>query len=80
MVALVHNFTSKILPEGSAKAAIGGAGAGDLIFHSLCGPVESLDVSGPSSIDCKYFWGSNKKKRSCDGRGGGGRAAPRLAC
>jgi hypothetical protein len=32
---------------------------------------KALDVGGPSSIDCKYFWGSNKKQRSCDGRGGG---------
>ncbi len=28
-------------------------------------------MGGPSSIDCKYFWGSNKKQRSCDGRVGG---------
>ncbi len=52
------------------EAAMGGAGAGDLIFHSLCGKKKALDVGGPSSIDCKYFWGSNKKQRSCDGRGG----------
>ncbi len=48
---------------------MGGAGAGDLIFYSLCGKKKALDVGGPSSIDCKYFWGSNKKQRSCDGRG-----------
>ena len=38
MVAPVH-FDPKILPKGSA-AAMGGAGARDLIFHRLCGPVE----------------------------------------
>jgi hypothetical protein len=54
-----------------SEAAMGGAGAGDLIFHSLCGKKKALDVGGPSSIDCKYFWGSNKKQQSCDGRGGG---------
>jgi hypothetical protein len=51
----------------------------DLIFHSLCVPVEkkALDVGGPISTDLIYFWGSNKKQRSCDGRGGGGaRSAP----
>ncbi len=46
---------------------MGGAGAGDLIFHSLCGKKKALDVGGPSSIDFIYFWGSNKKQRSCDG-------------
>ncbi len=35
-------------------------------------------MGGLSSTDLIYFWGSNKKQRSCDGRGGG-RAAPRLA-
>jgi hypothetical protein len=32
------------------------------------------DVNVLSSIDFIYFWGSNKKQRSCDGRVG--RAAP----
>ncbi len=50
---------------------MGGAGARDLIFHCLCGPVDqALDVGSPSSIDLVYFWGSNNKQRSCDGRGG----------
>ncbi len=53
-----------------SEAAMGGPGAGDLIFHSPCGKKKALDVGGPSAIDCKYFWGSNKKQRSCDGRGG----------
>ncbi len=49
---------------------MGGAGAGDLTFHSLCGKKKTLDLGGPSSTDFIYFWGSNKKQRSCDGRGG----------
>jgi hypothetical protein len=53
---------------------MGGAGAGDLLFHSLCGKKKALDVGGPSSIDFIYFWGSNKKQRSCDG--GGACSAP----
>jgi hypothetical protein len=40
MVAPIHNFDPKILPEGSAKLRWAGRGAGDLIFHSLCGPVD----------------------------------------
>ncbi len=56
---------------------MGGAGARDLIFHSLCGKKKALDVGGPSSIDSKYFWGSNKKQRSCDGRGGARRTVGR---
>ena len=76
MVAPVHNFDPKILPEGSAKLRLAMRGQVDLIFHSLCVPVErkslkkALDVGGPSSTDLIYFWGSNKKQRSCDGRGG----------
>ncbi len=31
-----------------SEAAMGGAGAGDLIFHSLCGKKKALDVGGPS--------------------------------
>ena len=54
---------------------MGGAGAGDLLFHSLCGKKKALDVGGPSSIDFIYFWGSNKKQRSCDGQVGA-RSAP----
>jgi hypothetical protein len=48
---------------------MGGPRAGDLLFHSLCGKKKALDVGGPSSIDFIYFWGSNKKQRSCDGGG-----------
>jgi hypothetical protein len=40
IVAPVHNFDTKISPEGSAKLRWGGRVAGDLIFQSLCGPVE----------------------------------------
>jgi hypothetical protein len=43
-------------------------------FHSLCVPVERKKPL----TDLIYFWGSNKKQRSCDGRERG-RAAPRLA-
>jgi hypothetical protein len=32
--------TPKILPGGSAKLRWAGRGTADLIFHSLCGPVE----------------------------------------
>ena len=60
-----------------SEAAIGGVRAGDLIFLSLCGPVErkkAHDADGPStsssSILFNIFEGSNKKQRSCDGRGG----------
>jgi hypothetical protein len=49
-------------------------GAGDLIFHSLCGKKKALDVGGPSSIDFIYFWGSNKKSNAMGE--GVGRAAP----
>jgi hypothetical protein len=37
---VAHNFYPKILPEGSAKLRLAGRGMGDIIFHSLCGPVE----------------------------------------
>jgi hypothetical protein len=40
MVASVHDLTPKILPEGPAKLQWAGRGAGDIIFHSLWGPVE----------------------------------------
>jgi hypothetical protein len=52
-----------------------GAGAGDLIFHSLCGKKKALDVGGPSSIDFIYFLGSNMKNNAM-GEGGGARSAP----
>jgi hypothetical protein len=42
----------KILPEGSAKLRLARRGVGDIIFHSLCGPVErkeTHDSGGPSS-------------------------------
>jgi hypothetical protein len=40
MVASVHNLNPKILPEGLAKLRWAGRGAGDIIFHSLWGPVK----------------------------------------
>jgi hypothetical protein len=40
MVAPVHYFDPKILPEGSADLRWAGRLAGALIFHSLCGPAE----------------------------------------
>ena len=55
---------------------MGDLGAGGPLCS--CGKKKALDVGGPSSTDLIYFWGSNKKQRSCDGRWGG-RAAPRLA-
>jgi hypothetical protein len=33
-------FYPKNIAGRISEAAMGGAGAGDLIFHSLCGPVE----------------------------------------
>jgi hypothetical protein len=53
------------------EAAMGGAWAEYLIFHSLCGPVQkkAYHAGGPSLIVFIYFQGSNKKQRSCDGRG-----------
>jgi hypothetical protein len=44
MVAPVHNFDPKTLPEGSAKLRWAGRGAGDLIFQK-----EAHDAGGPSS-------------------------------
>ncbi len=78
-----HNCYPKILPGGSAKLRWAGRGTGDLLFHSLCGPVERKNPwYGRPKFDIFYIycWGSNKKQRSCDEQGGGGRAAPRLAC
>ena len=52
---------------------MGGAGGrGPHISQPLwsSGKKKALDVGGPISIDCKYFWESNKKQRSCDWRGG----------
>jgi hypothetical protein len=52
---------------------MGGAGGrGPYISQPLwsSGKKKALDVGGPSSIDCKYFWWSNKKQRNRDGRGG----------
>jgi hypothetical protein len=41
MVAPIHNFDPKLYcGKRISEAAMGGAGAGDLIIHSLCGPVE----------------------------------------
>jgi hypothetical protein len=48
------------------EAAIGGAGAEYLIFHSLFGPLGSRSLI----VFYIYFRGQNKKQRSCDGRGG----------
>jgi hypothetical protein len=49
-----------------------GLGKGPHISYPLCscGKKKAFDVGGPSSIDFVYFWGSNNKQRSCDGRGG----------
>ncbi len=51
---------------------MGGQGQGTSYFIASVsrGKKKALDVGGPSSIDFVYFWGSNNKQRSCDGRGG----------
>jgi hypothetical protein len=49
---------------------MGGTGAGDLIASAVQWTEKTLDVNGPSSIDCKYFCGSNKKLRWAMGGGG----------
>jgi hypothetical protein len=71
MVAPVH-FDPKILPKGSAKLRWLRQGQGTSYFIASVVPwkEKALDVGGPSSIDFVYFWGSNNKQRSCDGRGG----------
>jgi hypothetical protein len=59
---------------------MGGAGGrGPHISQPLwsSGKKKALEVGGPISIDCKYFWESNKKQRSCDWRGEA-RSAPFL--
>jgi hypothetical protein len=77
MVAPVHNFHNfypKIFLEGSATLRWAGRGQGTSYFisSSVCmssiGKKKAFDVGGPSSIDFIYFWGSNEKRRSCDGR------------
>jgi hypothetical protein len=42
------------------------------------GKKKALHAGGVNSVDYFYFWGMNKKQRSCCGRGGGalGRSAP----
>jgi hypothetical protein len=61
MVAPVHNFDPKILPEGSAKLRWVGLGQGTLYFiaSAVCmwssGKKKAFDVGGPSSIDFIYF-------------------------
>ncbi len=42
-----------ILPEGSTKLRLGGAGAEYLIFHSLCGP---LDRKKPITRAARVFF------------------------
>jgi hypothetical protein len=72
MVAPVH-FDPKILPKGSAKLRWVWQGQGTPYFIAsvVRGKKKALNLGGPSSIDLAYFWGSNYKQRSCDGRGGG---------
>jgi hypothetical protein len=86
MVAPVHNFDPKILLEGSAKLQWAGRGQGTSHFiclfslHVVQWKEKSFDVSGPSSIDFIYFWGSNEKQRSCVWLGGGGGCTQRPVC
>ena len=53
MVAPVYNFDPKILPEGSAKLRWAGRVAGDLIYHSLCGPWKEKKHAGGLSWNLK---------------------------
>ena len=71
MVAPIH-FDPKILPKESATLRWVGKGQGTSYFIASVVPwkEKALDVGGQSSIDFAYFWGSNNKQRSCDGRGG----------
>jgi hypothetical protein len=56
-----------------SETAMGGAGSGDLIFHSPCGKKKALDVGGPSSI--VNIFGS-RIRSSETAMGGGVRSAP----
>jgi hypothetical protein len=54
MVAPVHNYDPKILPEGSAKLRLVMRGAGGPHISwplCTCGKKKALDVGGPSSTD-----------------------------
>ncbi len=59
-----------------------GQGTSYFIDSSVCmwssGKKKAFDVGSPSSIDFIYFWGSNEKQRSCDGRGEVGAQRPVL--
>ncbi len=63
MVAPVHNLDPTILPEGSAKLRWGGGRGG----RGARDRVRRFYL----------FLGSNKKQRSCDGRGGAQRPVGR---
>jgi hypothetical protein len=55
MVAPVHNFDPKILPEGSAKLRWAMRGAGGPLCS--CGKKKALDMGSPSSTDLIHFLG-----------------------
>jgi hypothetical protein len=59
--------------EGGYRLTFSSHG-GDHFYFNLwsSGKKKALEVGSPSSVDFIYFWGSNKKQQSCDGREGGG--------
>ncbi len=65
-------------PKGGEQHSLAGEGGGPnsddwIEGQALC--ILSGLGGNPNSIDFIYSWGSNKKQRSCDGRGGA-RSAP----
>jgi hypothetical protein len=79
MVAPIYNLDPKLLPEKDQRSCDGrGGGQGNSYFIAsvVLWKEKALDMGGPSMIDFIYFWGSNKKQRSCDGWWGGARSAP----
>ncbi len=58
-----------------SEAAMGGTGAGDLIASAVQWTEKNPWRERPKFDRLKIFFGSNKKQRSCDGRGGA-RSAP----
>jgi len=55
-------FWPQNIAERISEATMGAEGARDR------GKKKALNLGGPTSIDFAYFWESNYKQRSCDGR------------
>ncbi len=71
--------TPKILPGGSAKLRWAGRGTGDLLFHSLCGPVERKNPwRGLPKFDIFYIYifGGRIRNSEAATSGGGGAQRP----